>query len=118
MKVSRSVKLPFGEVFKEEVKSYIDFNSNTKTVLAKENSKSGSSADKSVEKYSKIESKYGSSDDKPDDMEKVKTADDHSKSLDRSNTKSRKSSGNSRSNGRLPYGFVIPSSVEKVDEIL
>nr|UTN00859.1 ionotropic receptor [Semanotus bifasciatus] len=99
LKISRKAKISFGDAFKQEFKFYSDFNSNVKPVI---NSTSlGSSKSESQEVKSKTKS--GSK----------------SRSPPLSKTKSSKASEESKSNGdkksAAPYGFIVPTSIEKLN---
>ncbi|XP_018563905.1 glutamate receptor ionotropic, kainate 2-like [Anoplophora glabripennis] len=100
LKVSRKAKISYFQAFTQEFKFFLDFNSNVKPVLSK------SSLDKSESEDAKTKSKSRSTSRSPPPS--------------KSKTKSLKESLNSKSNGTIrsgyPYGFIVPSSGERLDE--
>lgn len=100
LKVSRKAKISYIQAFKQEFKFFLDFNSNVKPVLSK------SSLDKSDSEDDKTKSKSRSTSRSPPPS--------------KSKSKSLKESLNSKGNGTVvsgfPYGFILPPSVERLDE--
>lgn len=112
IKVTLKAKLPFIEVFKREIKVYLDFNSESKPVLTKE--------DASSEEKSKSESAKESEKSKTTSKSTLRS---RSMSPRRRMSKSKSarrashSKSISKSNGNkspLPYGFIFSRSTERL----
>lgn len=111
VKVTIKTKLPFREVFSKEMKVYLDFNSESKPVLAKEDasedkSKSESAKESEKSKTTAKSSLRSRSMSPRRRMSKSKSARraSHSKSVSKSN-------GNK---SPLPYGFIFSRSTERL----
>lgn len=106
LQVVRKSKLSFVEVFKREFKVYLDFNSESKPVLTKDDlSEHKSTSDSVQENKSKSISKSRSKSRSMSPRRRM------------SKSKSRRST-NSKSNGNkspLPYGFIYSRSTERLN---
>lgn len=105
--ISRKSGVSFQEVFRREMAVYLDFNSDAKPVITKE---------EASEEKSKSESAPGSNKSKVISMSRSKSR-SMSPRRRRSKSKSVKTRSDSKNNSNkspLPYGFIFSPSIERL----